>query len=60
MDGDLEKFAAPARVAPVPGEPASRPTRPPERIAALYRRIVAARGAKVALPDLAGCYDYDL
>jgi hypothetical protein len=62
MDGDLGAMHAEQRATPV-AEPDVPPSRRPERIATLYRRVMAHRlGGPLALdlPDLAGCYDYDL
>ncbi len=60
MDRDLGTSDA-ERAAPA--TPAAQPSGAPERIAMLYRRVMAARQGRspaVDLPDLAGCYDYDL
>jgi|EndMetStandDraft_7_1072992.scaffolds.fasta_scaffold3608610_1 hypothetical protein len=62
MDGDLRAIHAEQRVTSVV-EPAVPPLRRPERIATLCRRVMAhPLGGPLALdlPDLAGCYDYDL
>jgi hypothetical protein len=61
MDGDLGMHGK-QRATPV-AAPAAAPMRAPERIATLCRRMMARPlgGAPLLdLPDLAGCYDYDL
>jgi hypothetical protein len=63
VDGDVVTADA-KRTDPAPARPAAEAPRAPKRIATLYRRVLAGRGAGRApaldLPDLAGCYDYDL
>jgi hypothetical protein len=59
MDGDLRIFQAEQREGPAPAVPAP-PSGAPERIAELCRRVIARRALPLDLPDLAGCYDYDL
>ena len=62
MDGDLGVVHAEQRATPV-AEPGVLPLRRAERIATLCRRVMAhplGGSRALDLPDLAGCYDYDL
>ena len=62
MDGHLRAIHAEQRATPVV-EPAVPPLPKPERIATLCRRVMTrplGGPRALDLPDLAGCYDYDL
>jgi hypothetical protein len=62
MDGDLGLLHGDQQASSV-AAPSVPPGRAPESIAMLCRRVIAhPLGGPVALdlPDLAGCYDYDL
>jgi hypothetical protein len=62
MDGDLGALHGEQQATSV-AAPSVPSVRPPESIAMLCKRVIAhPLGGPVALdlPDLAGCYDYDL